>query len=450
MSLKPPTHIILIIMDTVGAKHCSVYGHGRETTPGLSRIAEEGMLYERCFAPSSWTLPSHASLFSGLYPGEHRVKIEDTIFTGNFYTLPEIMTEMGYYTVGLSSNYFISRPWNFHWGFAEFYDMDTMFNYDRYCQMRLSIKNNRNNYQGTWQEIAFIFKKAFNDKYYQYPLLHLFDRIYRLYWGDCIRKSFFSTQKTFRLAKNIIKKLRDKRIFMFINVMEAHAKYTPPKKYRRLFKDEIEDGNRQELLYEQEIACLDDQIIDFYAFLQAQGLERENLLIISSDHGEAFNEHGHSGHLFTVFNEIIHIPLIVKYPASYRIKGTDSRLVQLHDLFATLLEVVDAPVPSPASSRSLFGPPREVVLVENLDLNPWKVNVKQQEQAKPYMQPCRAVIDRDFFKLIEWYDGRLELYDLNRDFGETRNLLEEPGMAPKVQALQDLLQKNCGPFKRLS
>jgi hypothetical protein len=66
------------------------------------------------------------------------------------------------------------------------------------------------------------------------------------------------------------------------------------------------------------------------------------------------------------------------------------------------------------------------------------------------MQPCRAVIDRDFFKLIEWYDGRLELYDLNRDFGETRNLLEEPGMAPKVQALQDLLQKNCGPFKRLS
>lgn len=451
MSVAPPQLIILIIMDTVGAKHCSLYGHHRDTTPGLRRLAEGAMVYDRCFAPAPWTLPSHASLFTGLYPGEHECKIEDTVFTGNFYTLPEILQGMGYYTVGLSSNYFISRPWNFNWGFDEFYDMDTLFNNDRYCQMRLSIKANRNHYNGTWQEILFILNKSFAENYYQYPVLHLLDRIYRRHWGDCIRKSFFSTRRTFRIAKDIIKKCSTKKLFLFLNVMEAHARYTPPRKYRRLFTEGVGRAASPELLYDQEIACLDDQVYNFYTFLQAQGLDRDTLFIVSSDHGEAFREHEHSGHLFTVYNEIVHIPLLVKYPETYGLKGQSSQLTQLHDLYATLLELVGAPVPLPASSRSLLGAPRELVLVENLDLSPWRQNLRQrQKPAEPYMQPCRAVIDRDFFKLIQWYDGRLELYDLNRDFGETRDLIQDPEMAPRGEALKELLEKNCGPFKRLS
>jgi arylsulfatase A-like enzyme len=171
-------------------------------------------------------------------------------------------------------------------------------------------------------------------------------------------------------------------------------------------------------------------------------------LAITSDHGEALGEHGLWGHIFGLYNEILQIPLVVKYPAGLAAPGESRRLAQLNDLFATILEVVQAPFPLPESSRSLLSADREYAFAEHYQNIGLQAIHKQipDYQPRPFMQPCRCVIDGEFFKLIEWADGRLELYDLNRDFEESRNLSGVSDLAPRVQALQKVMMEKLGPF----
>jgi len=116
-------HIILVVMDTAAAKRCSVYGHTRPTTPGLERLAEEGVLYRYGFATSPWTIPSHLSLFSGLYPSEIGHESHANQVPEVFHTLPEILQQLGYHTVGISCNGLVGHQR----GFDVYFDMDTPF-----------------------------------------------------------------------------------------------------------------------------------------------------------------------------------------------------------------------------------------------------------------------------------------------------------------------------------
>ena len=101
-------NIILIILDTVGAKHMSLYGYHRETTPHLERIADECLVYSRCFAPANWTIPSHASIFSGLYPSQHGLYGGSILFNENLHHIVPVLKMLGYRTLGISSNGLVS------------------------------------------------------------------------------------------------------------------------------------------------------------------------------------------------------------------------------------------------------------------------------------------------------------------------------------------------------
>ncbi len=440
-------HIVLVVMDSVAAGRCSLFGHRRDTTPGLRRLAEKAMVYEHCFASSSWTLPSHVSLFSGLYPSQHGCTTDNFLYPGNYYPLPEVLRSLGYHTVGISSNYLISRAANFHHGFDEFFEMDTLFTDERYWHTRQEVKEEKKNHSHTLQEIFLILKKSWNKKYYSYPLYHLVDRIYRKFRGDVINKCYFASQRSIKIAKKIFRDKADQRIFLFFNFMQAHTNYNPPRSFRHLLSRHAGEASRDELLYEQEIAFLDHLLYDFYVFLERQGLAEETLLIITSDHGEGFREHACRGHVFCVYNEIIHIPLVVKYPASLGLTGRDARVALLHDVYATVLEVVNAPLPLPESSVSLLGPPRELALVENLDVATTVKYLKARgKPIEPHMQPCRAVIDAARVKLIQWADGRRELYDLESDPCETTDLAAEPRWQEKLAALERELTTRLGPL----
>jgi arylsulfatase A-like enzyme len=121
MTPDPLPHIILVVLDTAGARRCSVYGHERPTTPGLEAIAREGVLYRSCFATAPWTIPSHLSLFGGLYPTEFGLHDHTAQVPDLFRTLPEVLSQMGYHTVGISCNGLVGRQR----GFDVFYEMDT-------------------------------------------------------------------------------------------------------------------------------------------------------------------------------------------------------------------------------------------------------------------------------------------------------------------------------------
>lgn len=124
LSKKLP-NIILIVLDTARAKSFSCYGYHRKTTPNIDRIAEEGVLYKWCFSPANWTIPSHASLFTGLYPSEHGCHAGNPLLDENTPTLSELLRSVGYRTVGISCNGLVSELYGFRKGFDFFYEVWT-------------------------------------------------------------------------------------------------------------------------------------------------------------------------------------------------------------------------------------------------------------------------------------------------------------------------------------
>jgi arylsulfatase A-like enzyme len=139
---------------------------------------------------------------------------------------------------------------------------------------------------------------------------------------------------------------------------------------------------------------------------------------------------------------MLHIPLIVKYPGHITRPGEYAGVVQLNDLFATLMEITDIPIPPPDSSVSLLSGQRDFAIAEHF--NPW-LTIDGCRRRNPYfkprhfMQPCRAIIDGELYKLLEWLDGSLGLYDLKADFGEETNLAQRPDHQARVQALKEKL-----------
>lgn len=456
-------HIILIVMDSAGAKHCSAYGHFRDTTPGLKRLAEEGVLYRHCFTAAHSTIASHASLFTGLYPGDHGCSMFNAL-PSDCFTLAEILGDMGYRTVGLSSNLLVSHAYRFNQGFQEFYEMESLFNSERYYEAKSAFASFKKESHKDWDRLRFLIKYSWQKNYYLYPVHNLLNRIYSKLQGRITHSSAAVTERTLRIAKKIMTEGAKKTpIFLFINFMETHYNYNPPSNYNNIIKiDEAkknavlqlkpqdfyvgrgfspEEIEILQLLYEQEIAYLDDRLWDLYLFLKNTGLSDNTMFIVTADHGDGFGEHGLWGHMFGLYNELIHIPLVIKYPESYGLRGESSNLVQLHDLFATIAEMADCPHPVPDSSRSMLGVPRDFAMAEKYFMS---FNAARFRQADPNFQPlktmqhCSALIDSELRKLIMWADGRGELYNLKKDFAEENNLI----LHPEYQGVeQDLKQR---------
>lgn len=471
MSTQLP-HIILIVMDTVSAKRCSLYGHARATTPGLGRLASEAVVYRHCFAPAAWTLPSHISLFTGLFPSQHGGNNLDFIYPGQYYTLPEVLKGSGYGTLAISSNLLISRRTKFNVGFDEFHSMESLFNTDSYYHMREIIKASKPQKKNDLKEGELIFRESWNNKYPLYPFKHLIDRIYRKYFGNITEYSSYATARSFRLAQKLLKKKGTSPVFLFMNLMEAHGKYNPPRRFlttldrKQLKKRSLNKMSALDFyfqpptlpfenelvnrLHEQEITYLDEMLSNFIQFLKNAGLLDNTLLIVTADHGESLGEHGIWGHIFGLYNELVHVPLLIKYPRSYGLKGDNTRLVQLHDLFATLVEVSRAPYPVPPTSTSLLSQKRRQAFAELTDLSISFAGFWRRQPDFPrreFMLPCRCVIDQNLFKLLDWADGSLSLYDLKTDYGEEKNLLFQAQFQELGMGLQQDLRENLGEFR---
>ena len=465
-------NIILIVMDAAGAKRCSAYGHHRDTTPGLSRIAAEGTLYKHCFAPAPWTIPSHASLFSGLYASEHGCDEKSLQLPEMVYSLPEILQQRGYHTAAISSNGLVT----FRRGFDVFYEMDTISYSEDYHVNRIEMMFAKKKIASEFGRFKYLLQYIWDNKCFQFPVINIVDRLYRKNFVNIFNNSSKATKKSFDICEYLLKRHRNKKpLFIFINVMETHWKYNPPRQYQKFA--ELDNRERQEilktdpfeffvhgippdhlsalpLLYEEALAYVDEKIWDFYTVIKHLGLLDETLFIVTSDHGEILGEHGIWGHHFSLYNEMIHIPLIMKYPPQVAQPGEHSGVVQLNDLYATILEIADIPMPPPESSVSLLSGRRDFAIAEHF--NPWLTldGCRRRDpnfQPKGFMQPCRAIIDAELHKLVEWLDGRLELFDLKQDFGEEHNLAERP----EIQAHLGRLKQKLGeisdePFHHLA
>jgi len=293
--------VILLVLDTVRADHMSVYGYEIDTTPNLRRFASEGVMYEQAIAPSSWTLPSHASMFTGLLPTEHgahniRVAGQWNIhpLADRFETLAEQLTGFGYYCAGIVANTAcLSREFGVHQGF-HFYD-------DRSGGSLAAAK------PGTISPALWI--------------CHLLQRFVEPWRKDWSRSAEEINRDVIRWLDRGSSRPR----FLFVNYLDAHAPYHthPETELERRPQVGVAGGaqlssemSESAWRYDQEIAYLDGQVGALFEALRARGIYDDALIIVTSDHGEAFGEHDNVGHGQTLYQEEIRVPLLVKYPGS--------------------------------------------------------------------------------------------------------------------------------------
>jgi arylsulfatase A-like enzyme len=460
-------NIILVVCDTLGAKHMSVHGYERQTTPFLERMAEDDgfAAYDRCLAPASWTIPSHVSLFTGLYPSEHNVGDDCVCMPDNMYSLPEILNSMGYSTFGVTSNSLVSRLLNFERGFNEFHEMWHLFNSKDFLVVEQEFIRSKRKVKGELRRFLTLLRLASSHRAYTFLLKKFIDSTYKKRYA-ILKNSVHATLRTISTAKKIMDSRNDQRpFFLFLNIMETHSQYNPPpgiKAFRNISQKERDEALRRyewhhyvhspfsaetfeilNVLYDREVLFLDSILWDLYSFLKAGNRLENTLFIITSDHGELIGEHGQVNHIFTLYNELLHVPLLVKFPKDIDLGGHKDNLVQLHDLFSTISDMTGSPMPTPESSHSLLSSTsRKIACSQLLSCDHTVHKFRRANPSfvlKDFMQPHKSLVTDDMMKIIKRADGQEELYDLNKDFYETRDLSNDTAYAGRKINLSQLL-----------
>jgi len=308
--------IIVILIDTLRADHLSCYGYARRTSPNIDRLAAEGTLFESAYASSPWTIPSVATLFSGLYPSSHGTFTASSILPEEVHTLAECLKAMGYDTGGFFGHRLLDAERGFRQGFRTSYPPG---------------------------EPAWFHRKK-----------TAIERIARLPYADAL----FGGRRVLARAQDWLKRRPSDKVYAYIHLFEPHTPYLPPPPYDTLFDPdyegapvsmhpEPEEGRYPALpeavrrnmvaLYDGEIAYVDSLLGEFFKFLKDEGLYQRALVVILSDHGEEFYEHEGWDHGNHLYREVTRVPLIIKWPED-RYTGTRvEALAGLVDLRATLL-----------------------------------------------------------------------------------------------------------------
>ncbi len=412
-----PNHgpnFVLIVLDTVRADHLSAYGYPRPTTPNLARLARQGTLFENAVSPSSWTLPCVASIFCGLLPHQHGADWAVPLDTSP-KTLAEILGMRGYETAGFNGNpaYGLAG-----WGIAQGFEV--------YEDDGSSLRHNL---------AATVAGRTLVQPSYD-RLVH-FDS--------------FDRRDARELNRDVFRwfgRRSSRPFFLFINYFDAHYPYLPPPPYNQRFgkisealiqravkfeyrgnvpKPPAEEQESLVTAYDNSLAYLDDQVRSLLQFLARSPEWSNTFVIITSDHGEAFGEHGSYGHGLDLYREVLHVPLILVgpgIPAGRRIAS----LAPIRELFPTVLDLVFGEgLPFSRSSLRRFWTPNSPVTAFD--------GVATSE-----LIPVISLTTSEWHYLY-YVDGRTELFHWSKDPQEETNLSEAPQYQQTCRALHQRLEE---------
>ena len=315
MASPEAPNILLISLDTVRRDHLSPYQYERDTSPHLSTLAQSGATFTHSYAQASATTPTHASIFTGLHPFEHEAYGYSRELLPEQVTMAEILRDHGWRTVAATSSMKFERGTGFQQGFDDY---------------NLHGEGKKNKRSAAVNESIIRFAAAQGDR----------------------------------------------PVFAFVHYFDAHAPYSAPAPYRKMWHpgleephptktiDFIERNRRADVpaetleylaaLYDGNIRFVDDNLRALLEGISI-GNERSTLLIITADHGEAFGEHGYLGHSTWVYEEIVQVPLIMHWPGHIPAGIQLDAAVQSIDLLPTLGELVGVAVPEGLPGRSHAG-----------------------------------------------------------------------------------------------
>jgi arylsulfatase A-like enzyme len=308
----PPKGIILISLDTLRADHLGIYGYQRDTSPCIDAFAKENIVFENAVVQAATTLPSHMSIMTSLYPSFHGVKKNTQRLAENHLTLAELLRDGGYQTAAFTDGALVSGVFGFNQGFDIYDD------------------------QGGG--IARILPKA----------------------------------------KRWLEKNKSNQFFLFIHCYDIHSPYNPPPSYINIFHDftytgylvpsnkilwaahlnklkvDYEDVRHLMAFYDGGIRYTDEKIGEFLSYLRNSGLYDQSAIIITSDHGEEFKEHGSFLHWQLYYRPNLHVPLIMRIPSYPKKEIRINKLVQSIDILPTVLDIAGLNPHPKAQGRNLL------------------------------------------------------------------------------------------------
>lgn len=422
-------NVLLLVLDTVRAFSLSAYGYERATSPVLAQLAARGVRFDRAVATAPWTLPSHASLFTGRYPHEMSAGWSVPL-DGTFPTLAERLTSLGYVTAGFAANlHYCSYEFGVDRGFGYYRDYDVSVP-EMWRSNSLSVA------LGLWLVQRFGGYNAPG----------------RL-WADRMNERFLGWLDDERVRD------RARPFFAFVNYYDAHGPYAPPAPFDTMFSGKEpptrDSGSRDFTAsevaglvdaYDGSIAYLDRQLGELFAALERRGLLENTLIIVTSDHGEEFNEHGQMNHGNTVYFPSLHVPLIVAGAGIPR-GVIVAQPVTLRDVPATVLELVGAPAKAALPGQSLAQ--RWWRATDSLGNTPQLASpifgevdhARNLPASIPVSQGALKSVVVDGRHYIRNADSSEEMYDVMQDPWERMNVLSAPALQATLQRARALVEE---------
>lgn len=407
-------NVVLISIDTLGAKHTSVYDESLDTTPFFKKLADEkGIVFEHAYAQAPWTLPSHTAMLTGRYPWDLGMWEALDALPESADTLAERFVRAGYTTALFSNGAFVHPEWQFDQGFEEAHGSFT---------------------EDAWNDLPGLFEEG----------------------G----------------AWALSKKDGGKPFFLMLRPFEVHDPYGTPgaegidiheivDENTKLGGPTSEDADRFRTAYHTEVRKMDRALEELFGVLEASGLMNNTVVIITSDHGEEFGEHGTIGlHSIALYDESIHVPFVLvipgtkptRVPATIEVRSTPATLLEAVGAGASTALMADSVLPFVngkeienriALSRTMFERDTYLPNIEVGYTLMEKVKAGTEiprERVRPYTAPYASAATEGHIKVINQADGTKEVYDRASDPGETQNLhsllhtlsLEERGTIAKL------------------
>ena len=433
-------NIVLFMMDTQGAVNMSCYGYRRKTTPHIEALAKEGCLFENHFVTAPWTLPVHASLFTGRYESGHGAGAQHEGLEPGLPSLPAVFAKNGYRTVALNNNYWAvnKTQWSAGQGFGEII---------HYNDPRI-------------RPVAPFLPSADPDERDKGALKGI---------GVALK-----------WIEDHGRKARRKPFLMYFNAYDIHDPFHPPEPFRRRF---LLEGLRREdvrqerswqnpatigdvcptfdqwmalaSLKDANTACVDDRLGRLLEALRERGVLEHTIFILTGDHGDCLGQHvGYALHSQNgVYDHVCKTPLIIRWPRRFKPGSRCAQLVQIVDLFPTLMELTGIRDPEAEASiagRSLLealkGPTRPFALLEaqrsvqTLRLT-WST-AEDAENADPrFMNVAYKAARAKRYKYIWASNGQDALFDIVKDPDERWNIIQsKPAVARKLRkAMEEML-----------
>jgi arylsulfatase A-like enzyme len=382
-----PPNVVVIVIDTLRADHLPLYGYQRDTAPFLSALAADSVVFTAAESTSAWTAPATASLFTSLYPFQHDV-VTGFMVAQSLQGQPEVVE--------------LDRLPD------EVATLPEVMNAAGYSTFGLTANINIGEPMG--------FARGF-------------DR-FRNYTQDEPAEVLAKRAKRWRLQMSAALPY-----FLYMHFMDPHAPY----RERRPWFEPPADPNRRNIAaYDSEIAYMDSVLKDLYA---AMGWERDTILIVTADHGEEFGDHRGEGHGKTLYSEMLHVPLLVRYPERFPAR----RIIEpvgLIDVLPTLRELTRS-APEPRDEGLSLVP-----LLRGAPIDPERrslfAHLLRRDQGGRLLHSAR----RGPWKYIEGSSGERLLFNLATDPRESANVVERGAIV--AERLQATLREFVRTARKLS